>query len=180
MAFYFGPTQLSMDPESSQATIQNAAKAMITEGTTVAKKGRVYKYVLFDTGATLPAAGGLVYMLSAATWGPGNSFNVTNGALAATGSGNFALGVGIAHLAGSNVAGNFGFIQTKGDSFVAVLATTTGVFIGSTLVSNLTNAANPERVILATTTNLPLTNIVAYASKAVGTNVVQAQLVIEF
>lgn len=178
MAFMFGPTQIGMDPESSSAVVQQSAAEMIRRGTTVAKGNRVYMYVLEDSGATAVTAGGLLYLLTLATWDPLNGkASVTNGANGLTSAGNFSLAAGM-EITTAKTPGNFGFIQQRGRAMTKIQFPT-GSNVGTLGVANLTNAATPAQAIAATTTNIIATNQVCYLLAAAASNLADCILILD-
>ncbi len=146
--------QVGIDPENygGTSTPPDTAAQLMEPGTVVWKNGRAYLYVTFDntTGnPALPAKGGLVYMLSAATWGSNNGYNVVAGASGLTDATNHSLHVA-GMVIGTQTKGNYGFVQVRGTSFVP-LSTDSGVtLVGQNVAGNLSNATTPAQALLYT------------------------------
>lgn len=147
---------LSVDPESTAAAMLNNASPIMEPGSVVWKNGRSYLYVLVDSGATVPPNGGFVAYKAAPTSTTFTVTNVANG-LSNTSDHN-CLVAGMVYY--QITAGNYGFIQVGGVSFVAALLDPGVGRIGQIVVGNVTNTTTPAQGVLATTSNLIFSTVV--------------------
>lgn len=148
--------QISIDPESTGAAMMNAANPIMEPGSVVVKNGRIYLYVLFDSGATVPPNGQLMaYKAPGPTPGGTNpTWTITNVANinAVTSSSRNVVPAGMVYYAVT--AGNYGFVQIGGPSFVNLVNDGSPTLAGQVLCAGLQTNTTPGAAVLATTTNL--------------------------